>query len=66
MLIIVCNTILEIHYLYVASVGRIPMGTGKIGPDSPPAAALLEVPCVFESSLGSGNGGRSWLSLSLN
>ena len=50
-------------YRYVASVGRIPTGTGKIGPVSPPAAAP---PAVALSSLGSGKGGRSWLSLSLS
>ena len=50
-------------YRYVASVGRIPTGTGKIGPVSPPAA---DPPDAGLSSLGSGNGGRSWLSLSLS
>ena len=49
----------------MARVGRIPTGTGKIGPVSPPGAVLV-VPWDFESSLGSGKGGRSWLSLSLN
>ena len=49
----------QTSYLYVASVGLIPTGTGKIGPDSPPGAVLLVPLWCFASSLGSGKGGRS-------
>ena len=43
----------------MARVGRIPTGTGKIGPVSPAVTAAPAVVVDLDSSLGSGNGGRS-------
>ena len=49
-------------YLYLAKVGRIPIGTGSIGPVS----SFGWLGAGF-SSLAGGNGGKTWvLSISLN
>ena len=49
-------------YLYLAKVGRIPIGTGSIGPVS----SFGWLGAGF-SSLAGGNGGKTWvLSISLS
>ena len=53
--------------LYFASVGRIPTGTGRMGPVSfSPVPPLGCTVCCEDKSLAGGNGGNSWSSVSLS